>query len=279
MSAALVLAAATVAAQASIDLADVLSRAGLRVEQYYRRAESIVCLEKVTVQPLVGAFTANGFARVLEYEVRVTWEAAPDGQIPDATVTRELKRVNGRIAKPGDQPKCMDPRAISPEPLAFMLRSRRSDYIFAYAGSERDRKQPMMVLSYQTRADERAEQLATTKDDCSSFSVPDAFKGRVWLDPDTLDVRRVDQSTKRPFDVRVPYERGNFQTGTSFTIDRYNVSTRYRPVVFRDPDETVLLPESIEMLMLVRGNARSGNRTTQTYSDYKRFITGGRIVK
>jgi hypothetical protein len=30
--------------------------------------------------------------------------------------------------------------------------------------------------------------------------------------------------------------------------------------------------------MVVRGD-RVGNRTTQTFSDYKRFVTGARIVK
>ena len=62
-------------------------------------------------------------------------------------------------------------------------------------------------------------------------------------------------------------------------VSRYDSSVRYRPVTFLEPEETILLPESISEVMVVAGGSRAGKRITQTYSDYKRFITGGRIVK
>jgi hypothetical protein len=40
----------------------------------------------------------------------------------------------------------------------------------------------------------------------------------------------------------------------------------------------MLLPESIETLMVMRGGLES-LRSRQTFSDYRRFLTAGRIVK
>jgi hypothetical protein len=50
-------------------------------------------------------------------------------------------------------------------------------------------------------------------------------------------------------------------------------------VTFRDPDETLMVPASIESLTIVRNAGVPRLRTTQTFSNYRRFVTGGRIVK
>jgi hypothetical protein len=279
LAAALGMVAVGVKAQAQPAIDDLLARAGDRVAEYYRRAESIVCMERVTVQPIVGSdMRPNGFARVLDYELRVDWEPSADGDAPDANVVRELKRINGRPARPKDEPKCMDPRAISPEPLGFMLPRHRDEYVFSWLGAGLDRKRSVFMMSYQSRIEGHEQPEVTRKDDCTSFSVPAAVRGRVWLDPVTYDILRVDQGLKRQFEVRVPYKIVRYGESDSFVVERLDSSIRYRPIVFHDPDEVVLLPESIESLMVVRGD-RVGNRTTQTFSDYKRFVTGARIVK
>ena len=49
-------------------------------------------------------------------------------------------------------------------------------------------------------------------------------------------------------------------------------------MAFTDPDEVILLPVSTESLTLLRGGLQS-TRRTRTFSDYRRFLTTGRIVK
>jgi hypothetical protein len=49
-------------------------------------------------------------------------------------------------------------------------------------------------------------------------------------------------------------------------------------VAFSDPDEVVLLPESIETVTVIRNGLQSMRRS-QIFSDYRRFLTGSRIVK
>jgi hypothetical protein len=49
-------------------------------------------------------------------------------------------------------------------------------------------------------------------------------------------------------------------------------------VAFSDPDEVLLLPESIEYLVIARGGLQS-TRRSQSYSGYKRFVGSGRVLE
>ena len=60
------------------------------------------------------------------------------------------------------------------------------------------------------------------------------------------------------------------------TIERADSSIRYRRVPFSDPDETMLLPESIESLTVLRTGLQS-TRRMQVFSNYRRFLTSGRV--
>ncbi len=51
---------------------------------------------------------------------------------------------------------------------------------------------------------------------------------------------------------------------------------RFKRMTFAEPAEELVLPVSSVRLQVTRGASR--RRTTTTYSDYKRFLTGGRIV-
>jgi hypothetical protein len=268
-----------VAAQGPAEVLEVLSRVSGHVQDYYGRAQSIVCTERVMVQPINADVSSEGFARVLEYELRVDWQPADGDREPQATIVRDLKKVNGRAARPGGQPKCMDPQAISPEPLAFLLPIHRDEYVFSLRGAGRDGKRPALMLDYETRVDKPGRSEVTVKDDCTTFSVPEGARGRIWLDPATHDIMRLEQGLKRRFFVQVPYDRARSGASDFFAVERVDSSIRYRSVVFQDPDETVLLPESIESLVLIRGGGHLGNRTTQRFSDYRRFLTAARIVK
>jgi hypothetical protein len=61
-------------------------------------------------------------------------------------------------------------------------------------------------------------------------------------------------------------------------IERDDQTMRYKPVAFADPEEVLLLPESVESLIVVRSGLQS-TRRTETFRSYRRFLTEGRVVK
>jgi hypothetical protein len=272
------LSAAAMAASPPIDVDTLLSSVAARVETYYARAQSLVCTETVRLQPLDSDWTPRDHARTLVYDLRVEWDRGRDGDTPaDPTIVRQIRTVDGRPPRPKDEPGCMDPKPVSPDSLAMLLPAHRSEYLFAFAGQGRTDKRAALMLDYKAHAPGRPDVI--WKGDCVSVELPGRFRGRVWVDPETRDVLRVDERLVGLFEFNVPDKHWRPGGPSSMVIERADSSTRYRQVAFHDPDEALTLPASIDTFQIVRHAGVPRLRVTQTFSDYRRFLTGGRMVK
>jgi hypothetical protein len=80
-------------------------------------------------------------------------------------------------------------------------------------------------------------------------------------------------------DIAVPREQQRTGGPAHMTIERADSSIRYRRVLFTDPDETLLLPSTIETVTIVRNSGSPRVRISQTFDNYRRFVTGSRIVQ
>ena len=260
------------------DLTALLARIGTRVEQYYTHARTLVCTETVVIQPLARDLTFDGHARRLVCELRVEWEPlSAGGGRGEASVVRQLLTVDGRPPRPKDEPRCMDPRPVSPEPLAMLLPDRSREYAFTWAGTATTGGRPSVRLDYRSLA--RKPPVIEWHDDCVSVDLPGRSRGRMWVDAATDDVVRLDEQLAGTFDIPVPPEQLRRGARTSMTIERADSSIEYRTVQFSDPDEALLVPASIESLTIVQNAGVPRLRTRQTFSNYRRFTAEGRILK
>jgi len=171
----------------------------------------------------------------------------------------------------------MDPRAVSQEPLSVFLPTRRGQFAFSQAGAARTDGRAAFLLDYRDASGKKPD--IQWRDDCVSFDVPEKTRGRAWIDAETGDVLRLDERLVGQFDIPVPRAKQQTGVSSSMTIERVDTSIRYRKVTFSDPDETLLLPSSIETLSIARNAGTPRLRMTQTFSDYKRFVTNSRIVQ
>ena len=275
------MAGALTAQTSPVDLDEILARAAARVEEYIARAQRIVFVEKTIIQYVRSDMTPEGFARVLESDLRVESDAADDGDASsEPRVVRELKRVNGHLPRKKDDQDCLDPNPISSEPLTFLLPAQREKYVFTWAGPGKGKDKNVVMLDFRELGSGKPEvtERSDRGDGCYSIDLPGRGRGRVWLDASTFEVLRIDQRINAQVDIRVPDRRNRrFGFPDLQVIERLDTSIRYKPFSFSDPEEVVLLPESIDTLMLVRG--MQSYRMRQTFSNYRRFVTGGRLVK
>jgi hypothetical protein len=272
------------ASEAPQDIETLVRLVGERVAEYQRRAQSVMCVEESTVQPIQSNLAPAGFARTVESDLRVEVEA--DGEpLPSARLIRDVRRINGRAPRDRDlkdRAGCTDPNPLSPEPLAFLLPEHRDEYRFESLRTATEKGRAVVTIDFQTaRPASRPELIEDERghDDCFDWTGPLPTKGRVWVDANTRDVLRVDRHLAGPVDVRVPpslQRRHNLPPWV--VIDRDDQTMRYQPVAFVDPDDVVLLPESIESLTVVRNGLQS-TRRTETFRNYRRFLTATRIVK
>jgi hypothetical protein len=264
---------------------DLLERVSRYVESYYSRAQSLMVEETVMVQPIKSDLGPDGFARFLTYDLRFEWNPGDGTEKPRVDVVRELLRANRRPAKPGDEPKCLDPAPVTPEPLEFLLPGQHSEYRFTSGTQTILDGKAAVLLEYTPRSSGRPKATLDPKhtgdEQCISMDVPRRFRGRIWVDPETAAVRRIDESLLGPTDVPLPrkaQQHQGFGGGTHITLSRSDSSVRYSPVKFADPEETLMLPTSIENVWITVAGGVRGVRMTQEYKNYRRFLTESRIV-
>jgi len=272
------------APQAAPDIETLVTRVGERVADYYRRAQSVVCVENSTVQPIQWNWTSEGFARTVESELRLESEAV-DGTLADAKLIRNIRRINGRAPRERDRKDrtgCTDPDVVSPEPLAFLLPAHRDEYRFMSVHDGREQDRAALIIDFMSANRTSRPELVEDERghaDCFDWSGPVATRGRVWVDANSFEVLRVDRHNAGPVDVRVPWSlQRRYHLPAWLVVERDDLTLRYKPVSFSDPDEVMVLPESLHALTVVRSGLQSIRRT-ETFSGYRRFLTRGRIVR
>jgi hypothetical protein len=260
------------------ELAVSLDRLGERVANYYRHAQRILATESVRIQPLASDLTGDGFGRRLVYELRLQWDETDTGAIPEPKAIRRLLLVDGRAPRPKDEPKCMDPRAVDEDPLTMLLPSKREEFSFSLGKDGKVDGRPVKTLEFRAkRPNGFKPEDATWKEDCVSISLDGFVRGRIRVDAESGDVLRFEQHLSGPVDVSPPVDRPH--DGSWRVLERWDQFISYKPVTFRDPDETLMVPSSVETISILRGAGTSRVRTTQTFSAYRRFVSESRIIK
>lgn len=266
-----------------IDVAGVLLRAGEKVTEFFARAQSIMCLERVSLQRLGMGYGADGPARRVESELRLSWEPSPDNPTPtEARTLRQVLRVNGSTPRKKDYQNCTTPEQQDSEeqPLSLLLPSQREKYRFTYRSRETiDRREAIVIDYREIRKPTVDVSLVEDNEDCISFDIEGGMRGRIWIDAETHDVLRLDRSLTGLIEIPLPRKVTRRAGATfSWTMERWDSSIRFKRVMFQDPEETLVLPVEASTLQVTRGAGTPRLRTSTQYLSYRRFMTTGRVV-
>ena len=60
-------------------------------------------------------------------------------------------------------------------------------------------------------------------------------------------------------------------------MERSDTTVRFKRITFQNPDETLLLPESIVTVTSISGAGKPRMRTTQTFTDFRRVIIDTKV--
>ncbi len=266
------------------DLDVVLHRVGEAVERYFARAQRIVCLEKVTLLPLSSDLGLGSLSRQIDSELSLAWDASADGRAGrDIKTVRRVLSVNGRPPRPHDPRNCTTPEQTTTEtaPLSMLMPAEREQYRFTLAGTRRVRGREALLVDFAEKAPARVESsLVDDREDCISYTIDGGSRGRVWIDAESYEVVRLDRHISGMLDIPLPRKLARRYGQTSvLTLERSDTSIEFESVVFHDPDEVLNLPVSMIEMRETRGSGVPHLRTTTAYTDYRRFLTGSRIVR
>lgn len=253
----------------SLPLDQVLRAVGGYVEDYLSRVQTILSTERVLVQPLARDLSGDGRVRTYVYEMRLD-----PGQVdgPSAIRVRDLVTVDGRAPRSNDLTACLDHL----EPLEFLRPEKQVDFDFSSAGTTRLDGRLVQMIDFRGRTPGPVQ--VTWTEHCGRVELPGRTRGRLWVDPDTAVVLRLQEGVTGQVDLPVPREQQDRLSARSLTLERADTEVRFRPVRFSDPDETIYLPQRIETLTVTRNGTAPRIRTRHEYSNYRRFVTGGRML-
>jgi hypothetical protein len=258
------------------DAAATAALVGRYVEHYFARAHHLLADEEVVLQPLSPSMDFAGLPRRVRYELRLEWAPEADDDVGRARVMRERIGAGGaRLGPPGNR-DCFDPKAVSPEPLGFMLPEQQKDFTFSSGGTARLDGRDVVRLDYRPR--ERQDPTIRWEGECGQVSLAGGMRGHLWVDPDTGEVLRWDERLIGVADVPGRDAAGRFDPRYWMTIERVDTTTRYEPIRFADPEETLLLPVLVENTTIVRNSGMPRLRITRTFSNYRRFLTESRLL-
>jgi hypothetical protein len=185
--------------------------------------------------------TPTGRPRITVYELSVSRDPRANSEM--SSVDRTLQLVNGRPARKNQQPGCTDPKTGSPEPLAFLLAVNQRRYRFTLADDGAGGPAGTRAIDFIETPPERVR----VKWDGNCFAADGGgYQGRVWFDPISYDVMQVALRLSKPF--RIPLRPGYIGLEPAIRVERSEMTIRFSRVEFQQPDEVVLLPESIETL-------------------------------
>lgn len=265
-----------------IDLDGLLERASARVTEYFARAQSIMCLERVALQKLSFGFSSDGPARFVESELRLSWQPSEEDPTPkEARTLRQVLRVNGHPPRKKDWDNCTTPEQQDSEvqPLSILLPDSRLDYTFTYGGRRAIDGRDAVIINFREKAKPTVDvSLVEDNENCISFDIDGGTHGKIWIDAETNEVLRLDRSLAGLVEIPLPRKARRIGVTPSWTMERWDSSIRFKPVRFDNPEETLILPVESSTLQVTRGAGTPRLRTTTKYTSYRRFITGGRVV-
>jgi len=248
--------------------AELLVKVDERVRSYYDRLTSITCTESVTQEELKGNFQPNGKSRAFVYDLVVIREPAKAGDAElQVKAERRIKSIDGRAVDAVDLPHCTDPVPAYSDPLDFLLSRNQARFKFETVSKESNADATVMAFA-ETSARPTT---ASWKHHCFEAD-GGRIKGRMWIEPATGDVMKLQTQLAEPF--RIPVPGNDLQDRLHApVVERSDTTVRFKRVPFENPEETLLLPESIVTVTVMRAVSTPRMQTTQTFTNFRRFMT------
>lgn len=210
-------------------------------------------------------------------------DAREDGEgATEAQALRQVVKVNGHKPRAKDRNNCTTPEQHDTETqvLSMLLPGERDAYTWTLAGEGKVDGRPAVLVDFRERAGITVDvRVVENNDDCISYDINGGLRGRVWFDAQSFDVLRMDHRLGGQVEVPMPREvRNRHGVSPVWTVERLETTYRFKRMRFADPEETLVLPVSSTSLRITRGAGTPRTRVTTQYKQYRRFLTGGRVV-
>ena len=255
----------------------ILDKVGAGVARYRAGLFSITFTETLTREELREDMTAK---RSKEYVfesvvLREALSADEDDYYP--RLVRRLKTIDGKPSK-----KRLGPEVnYAVSSLGFLLPKHRGLARFTLDGEETEAGRKLYRIRMLSPGEGEPRVEWKRRVIGLSFRVVAPLVYMIWVDAETFDVLRLESHLAAPFEFDGPGAFGFGRLGPSrhFKYAAQDYSVRFRRRQFKDPEQTLLVPDSAEWVTVVEGASRPRTRATLRFSDYQRFRSDVKVIE
>lgn len=256
----------------------ILERVGEGVARYQAGLFSIAFTETLRREELREDMTAKR-AKEFVFDTIVLREELSDEE--DDYYPRPVRRLKSIDGKPSKKRTPGREASYAVSSLGFLLPKHRALFQFSLDGEEAEggRKLYRIRMLRPGEGEPRVEwkrRLVGMR-----FRIVAPFVYLIWVDAETFDVVRLESHLAAPFEFDSPrtFGFGKFGPSRHMKYAAEDYAVRFRRQQFKDPEQTLLVPDSAEWLTVIHGAARPRTRSTLRFSNYQRFRSDVKVIE
>jgi hypothetical protein len=258
-------------------LASILERAGEAVGRYNVGLFRIAFTETIRRDELKKDLTTKKSKEFVFDSVVLREELSADEDDYYPKTVRRLKTIDGKPAKSAGEG---DKVGFYVTSLNFLLPKMRKLFSFTFDGEGTlDGRR-----AYRVRMERPGQGEPKAVWEGMRFFVSAPMALTIWVDAESFDVLQLESHLAAPFEFDSPRAFGagpfgRFGPTRRLRYAREDYTVRFRREQFKEPEQTLLVPEAAEWVTVIEGASRARLRTTLRFSDYRRFRSDVKVIE
>ncbi|HEX8501898.1 MAG TPA: hypothetical protein VF659_15050 [Pyrinomonadaceae bacterium] len=259
-------------------LARILERAGEAVAKYQAGLFHLSFVETLRDEELGKDMTPKK-SKEFVFETVVLREEVSAGE--DDFYPKSLRRLKTVDGKPAKEGRRVPWYGYNVQSLALLLPKHRPRFEFTLEGEERVGGR----AAYRIRVLQPGQPPPRVEWSRGMLGVGLRFHpfaptyALLWVDAENFDVLRFESHLVEPFEFDSPRAFGPFGPSRRLRWMNQDYSVTFRRHTFKDPEQTLIVPEAAEWLTVIEGAKHPRLRATLRFNNYQRFRSDVKVVE
>lgn len=255
----------------------ILEKVGEGVARYQSGLFSIAFTETLRREELREDMTAKRSKEYVFESVVLREELSADEEDFYPQLARRLKSIDGKPSKKRLGPEM----SYAVSSLGFLLPRHRGPLQFTLEGEETEAGRQLYRVRILSpgEGEPRVEWQSRVVGFRFRVVAPSVYT--IWVDAETFDVLRLESHLAAPFEFDGPRAFGFGRLGPSrhFKYAAQDYLVRFHRRQFKDPEQTLLVPEYAEWVTVIEGASKPRTRATLRLSNYRRYRSDVKIIE